>query len=604
MERGSSLERLDKLRQEMEIPQSERMSVAYVMAGSIDPNERARALEAIESEWALEEESSAEHAESVDIMQQIELIPEQAREEFVRNLSIIQLTEGCNGKCPFCYLGKKKGVTSKYSYESLKCFFEKYGSRIGTGTPSRQLIPYWDSDPFDYRDGDKSFLDIYKMFKSNSVAGRMGIFTSVPIGGQRDFILFMVDICEQAIDADDYKTFPVTYISVARHNFDRVQASIGYARQTLLGKGYGPEEIDRQIALLFPLAPRTSATIFNAGPQLIDRADPYREITSPACKDGTVMSPKNIKHIFVQSATIYNPSGQREFVLDPEKIEELMPEDINTAYYDPQYTNGSEGFENFRHRIQNRVGEGEIFLKLPRTIHGKTIDVSEMFDDPVEQDVFVLSRLALSFDIFMNNLPQVEKGFSSGHSRLGAYDYLSAAATEFEQLVEQGVERVNNINVLLQGELAEDVRDKLEYYVSLYELRVSQLKYIFKDSKPSSSAFFAARVFTNIGAHQVPRLHEIMENMKQICEVFGDRARELAKHINIQSISSRQPKYEEAYRRVGDECSKMAYGFILEKLGPFWNIEKAEDLPEWMNYFSKSLAALLLQEMQKRAFWR
>lgn len=94
----------------------------FPMSGSIDPNISDEATKEVRKKWNLEPERDAQYAPTVDIMEQFKDFEEYDVKMILRKLVAIQLTTGCNGGCRFCAFGKKKGVTEKYSFESLKKF--------------------------------------------------------------------------------------------------------------------------------------------------------------------------------------------------------------------------------------------------------------------------------------------------------------------------------------------------------------------------------------------------------------------------------------------------------------------------------------------------
>jgi hypothetical protein len=166
-------------------------------AGSQDPQKAAEAKRKLSILWEIQPERDAKNARTENLLEQFERFSEDERRLILTNLVGLQLTEGCNGGCYFCLFGAKKGVTVKYSFSSIKAFFEKYGDIV-----NQNMGLYWDSDPFDYRDTDeqgnlRTFVDVYQVFREKQPETHHYISTSIPKGGGDDFIKFMLYAFEE-----------------------------------------------------------------------------------------------------------------------------------------------------------------------------------------------------------------------------------------------------------------------------------------------------------------------------------------------------------------------------------------------------------------------
>ncbi|MFA6476381.1 MAG: radical SAM protein [Candidatus Paceibacterota bacterium] len=84
--------------------------------------------------------------------------PEQLKLIF-ENLHAIQLTFGCSKGCPFCAFDAVPGAREHISYKQLERIFQNYGQSLKKNTS----ILYWASEPSDYLDEDKTYLDVYQL---------------------------------------------------------------------------------------------------------------------------------------------------------------------------------------------------------------------------------------------------------------------------------------------------------------------------------------------------------------------------------------------------------------------------------------------------------
>ncbi len=192
---------LRHLKKEREKLGQERLDIDRLTAevGSQDPAVAGSARRKLDTKWDLDPGKDALSAKTVDLKEQLGGYTEADREIIASNLIGIQLTQGCNGNCPFCLFGVKKGVEAKYSFGSVVAFLEEYKDKLGRG-----FALYWDSDPFDYRDGEHTFVDVYKAYRNIRPEEYHGVSTTIPRGGEKDFIDFMRHAASENTERESY----------------------------------------------------------------------------------------------------------------------------------------------------------------------------------------------------------------------------------------------------------------------------------------------------------------------------------------------------------------------------------------------------------------
>ncbi len=114
------------------------------------------------------------------IKQTLSLYSEREIAKIVEACHLIQMTDGCTVACAWCYLNAQPYVQYSISYESIRQFIRKYAARL-----PEPVRFYWASDPLDWYDGEKSYVDLVAEF--HDVTGfKKGLVTttSLPMGAE------------------------------------------------------------------------------------------------------------------------------------------------------------------------------------------------------------------------------------------------------------------------------------------------------------------------------------------------------------------------------------------------------------------------------------
>jgi len=240
--------------------------------------------------WFLAPERNALNLPTYDMMDFENIYTEEEIKTIVTQLFNLELTADCNGMCPFCAEKSPlrrsfKGVTGKFSFSSIEKFIHKY----------KDLLPndigfYGFSDPFDYRDGVNTFVDVFKVWTSAKANTKNEITTSIPKGGQEDFVKFVTYLMEKDLIApEDDKSTTLVRLSIAPHNISRIKTTLEMAIERLSESGYSKEQIDELFKKHFSFEQRF-AELIPAGP-LIHHLDPYASQDTPAAASGVRIGP-------------------------------------------------------------------------------------------------------------------------------------------------------------------------------------------------------------------------------------------------------------------------------------------------------------------------
>jgi hypothetical protein len=96
----------------------------------------------------------------------------------VRACHLIQMTDGCTVACSWCYLNAQPYIQYAISFDSARRFIKKYVRLLPD--PTRL---YWASDPLDWYDGERSYVDLVdEFYKAAGNKKSMVTTTSLPMG--------------------------------------------------------------------------------------------------------------------------------------------------------------------------------------------------------------------------------------------------------------------------------------------------------------------------------------------------------------------------------------------------------------------------------------
>lgn len=252
--------------------------------------------------WSVTLEQSGECALEVDLLKMIKLYSEEELDTILKETVSFQLTEGCNGGCPYCfYSPHKPGIERKFSTLSIDDFLARYRPRINP-----HFAFYSDSDPFDHPD----FIDIYWKHGQGKF-----VSTSVPRGGADRFVDFLVKIAK-----DNRTRQKMIRVTLAPHNIQRVEAALSLVMENLLNDPAALRRLDETIYFndLIAGKPVISGDKIEAIP--IENHFDFM-----ACSDGVVIRPNGIEAAVMTYPTSIHPSGYYTWPIEPGKTASLVP---------------------------------------------------------------------------------------------------------------------------------------------------------------------------------------------------------------------------------------------------------------------------------------
>jgi hypothetical protein len=484
-------------------------------AGSQDPQKAAEAIRKLRILWEVEPGRDAKNARTENLLEQFERFSEDERRLILTNLVGLQLTEGCNGGCYFCLFGTKKGVTAKYSFSSIKAFFEKYGEIVN---PNMTL--YWDSDPFDYRDIDeqgnlRTFVDVYQVFREKQPETYHFVSTSIPKGGGDDFIKFMLYAFEEDRLRKQAGKNPVLTVRISwgKHNIQRVEASILRLTNILINNGYSKKEIDDFFSRCLTHINRFEENIDKIGP-LINQHDDFAELDTRACRDGVLIKPSSIEAVMMTAPTIYEPSGQKSIPLSPGEIDSI-PSLLAIENY--------EGY-HFKDSLKKRLEYRQIIIPPIK----KAIDPSQRLTLPNQaediiltlgRESFALSQLRDDFADFLNYyyryLPKID--LSDGAV------FFKTAANIFRERQIYTQQQIERAEQYLSNNPQE--AERIKYYILLTEVYLAEmdlLATLIEKNFFITNITLIAESLKNIGKDEATQLPTCIKTLITISEIASD----------------------------------------------------------------------------------
>lgn len=476
-----------------------------IQTGSLDPLVAQKARQTLVSKWDLDPEKAAENAKTVDLMEQLSGFTEEERDTLVSQLAAIQFTEGCNGNCFFCFLGPKKGVEKKYSFDSIVAFLNEYGRFFPY---SSTIALYWNSDPFDYRDGDRTFADVYSAWRKIKPNEGQFISTTIPRGGQDSFIDFMRYAAHEQKERDNKKLLEVR-VSLSRHNIQRVEAIFARLTESLLSDGFSQAEIDDFYAKHVLIGERFTTEdeegIEAIGTTLIGKHDDIKDIHTPACKDGIVISPGSVRAMMVTVPTVYEPSGQKEVLMSPGFDEQQVPAMM--------HVHERSDFDHFNKPI-DRALIRKTMLDIVRDAYGREYALPDETEDIVlklGRETAAIGRLIADFSELFSD-PHANKS-----SLLQLNEYLRVATEVFrEREVYTQAQIARAMSYSKIDALPADEIEKVKFYALLATTYLVEMDFLadqVEGGQEVHAIISIAKMFRNIGRDQVTFLPEIVEGL-------------------------------------------------------------------------------------------
>lgn len=427
----------------------------------------------------------------IDIMEQLSPYSDEEVETMVRNLFAVELNDGCNGHCYFCFLKAAPGVRAKYTFESLEIFFEKYGPMF-----PRDVCLYWASDPFDYQDGDKTTWDVFKVYREHMKPLCPTVSTALPKGSEERFTQFALNLMEQ--HQKRYQTWDWSWesvywptarlrISVGDQNAQRVNQALENIRLALKEKGYSDSETD--IFFEYCLRTEDRFDVLQHG-RLIGKHDDIQDASSFACNDGVVAGPAGWTGRVVTAPTVYEPTGEKIILLSPGKVKGSVPK--------YQYTGD---FDESRYVLASPL------LELPNTIDNRPIE----FGSAVETSVLKLGRMATSLAKFVVRTASMER-------RSYLEKTLHYAQGPFKEVSKLANETLDQSEVLLEQLDVVEERDCLSLYVLLCRTYLSQVDFLMEQYAKGRSVdeiASMARAFRGIGRDNIDNLTALMQSFQK-----------------------------------------------------------------------------------------
>ena len=493
-----------------------------VLAGSQDLRVSHKAKWVLNSKWQIQSERDASDAETIDLMQ---LMDEYSPEEqiiIVSQLVNIQLTDGCNGGCFFCMYGSKKGVVAKLSFDSVVAFLTKFNHLI----PPNPIL-YGDSDPFDYRDGDKHFLNIYKFWRQLRPLEYQYISTSIPKGGEKNFIDFARFLAQEqkGIKEKQNSHSVVLRISLGTQNTQRVEATFRMLNSILLEDGFSQPEINQFMTDCMEFGGRTSADLLNLG-SLIKESDDIRDIQTPACRDGIRITPNGIHGVIITTPTVYEPSGEKSILLSPGLVASQTPKRIRVQDYTSFFWINS---------LRDRTRGNRTMLPTIRTADNHEYQLV----DKVDNQVLRLGRETASIGRLIEDLSEVYiLPNSAKQSAKYKQEFIRAAVVNYQLRRQTTSALIERAKLLVnKSELQSQDIEKVNFYIFLTETYMAEMDFLATqaDSGLSDKVISVlAVVFRQVGRAQVEKLPEIFEDLLDFCQEMSDDPRAQTSSFEIE----------------------------------------------------------------------
>jgi len=469
-------------------------------SGSEDPPTAIHAQRVLKQKWDLNPEFDTNNAETVDINQILSQFSENEQKILFENMVGVQLTEGCNGACPFCLFGSKKGVDAKFSFKSLKTFFTE-NTELISGHP---FVLYWDSDPFDYKDGENSFVDVYKLYHQADPHNDHFISTAIPRGGEDNFITFMTYLAIEQKKSTKDLIAPVR-ISITEQNIQRVEATMMRLIYRLRQMNFADSEIHSLITNNIEIVNRFDDFLLPIG-NSINQADEIKDTYSTACRDGVILSPRGAEAIMFTAATIYEPSGQKNIPLIPGKADGQIPKKVR----DEQYAIWRSRSVNLDERI--------IQKRTITPIIKHENDQPYSLSDPIDDFTLKLGREVATYNRLVSNFSKVSWLGEQSSSTYGVESkFLQVSAQHFRERQMYTEKLVNSAECFAQKKhLSSDKESQIKYYILLTKVYLAKMDFLANQVELGQSSITIsnmAYLLARVGKDTIDQLPELLDKL-------------------------------------------------------------------------------------------
>lgn len=296
-------------------------------------------------------------------------------------------------------------------------------------------------------------------------------------------------------------------ISLARHNAQRVEATFEKLTAALLEDGLAESEINAFYDKVVSVSSRMDDSIQQIGP-LINKHDDVRDVFTPACKDGSLLAPDVVKGVMMTLPTIYEPSGQKEVVVEKGLAHRCVPKLIFVQDY--------FGFH--------------LGMSLPkRTEHRQTMlpeirrpDKSPfVLDNSVDGVVLTLGRETAAIGRLIIDIADLERAPNAiDKEPKERINYTRVAIEVYEE--RQKTTRMalgRTQEYLKEAELTGEEAEKVRFYILLTETYLAEMDFLsglIRDDWPLETISAVAATLRQVGREQVEKLPMIVEKLLEI----------------------------------------------------------------------------------------
>lgn len=531
---------------------------------SEDPHVANHARRALLKYWETLPKFDADKVPARDIMEQIKEYSSEELQEMIQNCPAIQLTYDCNGGCVWCLYGKKPGVSAKFSGESVETFLTTFQYEL-----PKYLIFYNDSDVFDWKDNGKSFVDIYKLWHTLRPDAVTYVSTSIPRGGQENFIKFMqYAMKEFQQNPPPANNEPLIRISVSAHNVQRVEATMKKLIQQLTDDGYSENDINLFFNKTFSIKFREEGINIKTIGSFIKNHDDIKDTKTPACAEGLVISPNETAVHIVTTPTIKCETGVEILVCKPGEVLSKLPRVQHT---------GSYGVIRSGEEMQYRLQHNRIMLPEARNISQKLIRL----DDEVGTFRLRAGRVVSGMSRLIQDISQTS--FSNTHGSV-KNEFMTRIFESYDSL------QSSLMTIYSLGEKCQDQDpETCELYLTLLDVYTAKMDVLAEFYEMGTDMILLAHVASMlrlIGREQVPYLDTIIDGVNDIHHAIYDKNG----HVDIKTNKEQLEKRFQHYFGKAFGFKDKPHTQWPVEIQNLWNEYEIEfDLEEERKIFEKSL---------------
>ena len=239
---------------------------------------------------------------------------------------------------------------------------------------------------------------------------------------------------------------------------------------------------------------------------LIDQHDDIKDIFTPACKDGTTITPGSIKAVIVTIPTRYEPSGQKQIEILPGFVESLTPKFRHIIDYSGFFLKDS---------LEKRIESKQVMLERIVTYDNKDYHLDNSCEDillSLAREVASIGRLVIDLSSLYSHPKTISK---PEHLK---NEFLETVSSVYLERRKYSNRILTMFKSILNGKnITNNDREKLTFYQHLTEIYIKKMDFLtelIEKKTPIDHISMVADLLCQLGVKDIDKIDTIIQGLK------------------------------------------------------------------------------------------